>query len=162
MKESVPTSLQQAVDSIIDSLDVESRDRIMNATLDELAEYHHGWGTGIRNDFNLWSNINLLTDCGSSRMHADDASAVIMNAVWYQMHGQSIQNARREDYRRFEDVVREQGIEKSYLLFRVSRTGKRNKDQFIYKFLKSYFDIDFKSYKLMAAKLDAENPIDAG
>ena len=85
-----PSALEQAVESIVNSMDDENKNRLLEAELPDLLGFHHGWGTGIRNDFNLWSNVELLTDCGSPSMHADDASAVIMNAVWHYLHDQPV------------------------------------------------------------------------
>ncbi len=94
-------------------------------------------------------------------MHADDASAVIMNAVWYHLHGHPVSNARVENYRRIEDVVREQGIEAFYYRLRCKKSGVRDNDQNIYKMLRKYFDIDFKEYKQLARDLDSQSPIES-
>jgi len=48
---------------------------------EQLIRFHHGWGTGIRNEFGLWKgNKELLADCHAE--HPDDASMVIIQAVW--------------------------------------------------------------------------------
>ena len=48
---------------------------------EDLILFHHGWGTGIRNEFGLWrGNTNLMADCHAK--HPDDASMVIIKAVW--------------------------------------------------------------------------------
>ena len=157
--DAIPKSLKQAVDSIITSLDDESRNRILESELEDLIRYHHGWGTGIRNDFKLWSNVELLTDCGSSSMHADDASGVIVNAVWYHLHGLPVSKARIENYRRAEDIVREIGVENYYLKIRTKQSSVRDNDQNIYRMLKMLFGINFKQYKRMAAELDTKHPL---
>ena len=103
MADPQPSTLQQAVDTIVKSMDDENKNRLLELELSDLQKFLHGWGTGIRNAFNLWSNVDLLTDCGSPSMHADDASAVIMNAVWYHLHGQPVSNARIEWYGRIDE-----------------------------------------------------------
>jgi hypothetical protein len=51
----------------------------------DLIRFHHGWGTGIRNAFGLWGgNRALLDSCGGG--HPDDASMVIIEAVWKHLH----------------------------------------------------------------------------
>ena len=155
-----PSALEQAVESIVNSMDDENKNRLLEAELSDLLGFHHGWGTGIRNDFNLSLNVELLTDCGSPSMHADDASAVIMNAVWYYLHDQPVSNARIENYRRIEDVIREHGVESLYYRIRCKKSGVRDKDQNIYRMLKMYFAMDFKEYKQLAAELDAKKPIE--
>jgi len=53
----------------------------------ELIEYHFSWGMGIRNSFGLWSgNRSLLADCHA--YHPDDASRVIIEAVWQELQKQ--------------------------------------------------------------------------
>ena len=147
MPEALPKTLEEAVSNIVESLDGESRQKLLGCDIRDLYEFHGVWGMGIRNDFKLFGNTDLLSDCGSPRMHADDASMVIMQAVWYQIHDLPISKARVENYRRIEDVVREMGIEKFYLSFRTNRSGKRKKDQEIYKMMKMFFKINFKDYK---------------
>ena len=47
---------------------------------DELFKFHLNWGMHIRNKYNLWHDTELLESMGVS--HADDASTLIMEAVW--------------------------------------------------------------------------------
>ena len=56
---------------------------------DELTvRLHLTLGMAIRNDFGLWAgNRYLLKSCGSERMSADDASSVIIRALWQRLHG---------------------------------------------------------------------------
>ena len=141
-------------------MDDENKNQLLEADLSDLPRFYHGWGTGIRNEFNLWSNMDLLADCGSPSMHAGDASAVIMNAVWYHLHGQPVSNARVKDYRRIEDVILEQGVENLYYRIRCKKSGVRDNDQNIYKMLKMYFDMNFKEYSTLADDLDTKSPIE--
>ena len=42
--------------------------------------YHHGLGRAIRNRYKLWQDKALLAEIGEE--HPDDASGVIIRAVW--------------------------------------------------------------------------------
>lgn len=58
---------------------------------DDLIEFHFGWGMGIRNAFGLWGgNEALLQSCAEARgypfIHPDDASMVIIEAVWERLN----------------------------------------------------------------------------
>ena len=46
----------------------------------ELFLYHHGLGKKIRNHYQLWQDKALLAEIGKE--HPDDASGVIIEAVW--------------------------------------------------------------------------------
>ena len=46
----------------------------------ELFLYHHGLGRKIRNHYQLWQDKALLAEIGKE--HPDDASDVIIEAVW--------------------------------------------------------------------------------
>jgi hypothetical protein len=60
-----PRSVDQAVDLLLAELSTESKQKLRSTPRDELIMYHHGFGTGIRNDFGLWANNDeLLRDCG--------------------------------------------------------------------------------------------------
>ena len=50
----------------------------------DLILFHHGGGTGIRNDFGLWrGNDKLIGSCGKGQqVHPDSCSMLIIEAVW--------------------------------------------------------------------------------
>jgi len=49
----------------------------------DLIMFHHGWGTGIRNYYGLWrGNQKLITSACGMPCHPDDASMIIIRAVW--------------------------------------------------------------------------------
>lgn len=63
---------------------------------EDLVQYHHGWGTGIRNEFGLWGgNTALAQDChkrygGPSdewSLHPDTISGLIIEQVWRAVGG---------------------------------------------------------------------------
>ncbi len=75
------------MDELISTLDPESLDMLRTMPKDDLVQYHHGWGTDIRNVYGLWGgNPELMASCG--RRHPDDCSMVIMEAVWDSVHEQ--------------------------------------------------------------------------
>lgn len=82
-KKEWPRTVAEAVDTILHQLDAdpEAVSVIKSTPKDDLIKFHHGWGTQIRNDFGLWQgNVILLKDC--DKHHPDDASMVIIEAVW--------------------------------------------------------------------------------
>lgn len=83
-----PRTLEHAVDGILADLSDEDRKSITSQSRDDLVRYHHGWGTGIRNELGLWrGNHALLRDaCDGEPCHPDDASMRIIEAVWDRLH----------------------------------------------------------------------------
>ncbi|OLP20086.1 hypothetical protein BST81_02280 [Leptolyngbya sp. 'hensonii'] len=79
-----PQTLEEAVESIMAELSQEDKITVRNTPREDLIRFHHGWGTGIRNSFGLWQgNQALLQACNST--FPDDASMVIIEAVWEQL-----------------------------------------------------------------------------
>jgi hypothetical protein len=78
-----PTTLAEAVADITGGMSEENK-RLLRATKKEdLIQFHHGWGTGIRNGFGLWrGNDKLIKSACGKPCHPDDASMVIIEAVW--------------------------------------------------------------------------------
>lgn len=80
-EEELPKTVEEAVNRILAGMDDANKTRVRETPRDKLILFHHGWGTGIRNAFGLWSgNTALLESCGER--HPDDASMVIIEAVW--------------------------------------------------------------------------------
>jgi len=81
VRASWPSTLDQAVARIIEGMDDTDKKLLRDTKKEDLILVHHGWGTGIRNEFGLWrGNTNLLSDCHAE--HPDDASMVVIKAVW--------------------------------------------------------------------------------
>jgi len=156
--DALPTTLDAAADWIIASLDSDSKQRLLSIPKADLTQFHHGWGTGIRNELGLWgTNEALLTDCGSSQMHADDASSVVMEAVWNKLHGQPVEDARIENYRSLSERMREMGPEDIYRHMRFRPSGKRAKEQNIYRMLTTFFETSYREFKELAVRIDTED-----
>ena len=76
-----PTTVDDAVDSILSSMSKEDKQTVKCAKEADLIMFHFGWGNNIRNQFGLWAgNQELLASCGE--LHPDDASGVIIKGVW--------------------------------------------------------------------------------
>lgn len=56
---------------------------VVNTPENSLINFHHSWGTRIRNDYNLWRNQALVKATGAA--HPDDASMLIIKAVWQEL-----------------------------------------------------------------------------
>lgn len=81
IKSQWPQTVEEAVDDILAHMNIEDKERIRNTKKEDLITYHHGWGTGIRNAYGLWAgNKSLMKDTKAN--HPDDASMVIIKAVW--------------------------------------------------------------------------------
>jgi hypothetical protein len=81
-----PITIEAAVRMIISGLSDDEKLRVRNTKKADLALFHHGWGTGIRNHYGLWRGNNklILSACGSP-CHPDNASGSIILAVWAEL-----------------------------------------------------------------------------
>ncbi|MWV13570.1 hypothetical protein F3I62_15820 [Pseudomonas sp. R-28-1W-6] len=78
-----PTTVEATVADILASLSAEDKEMLRKNKKDELIMYHHGWGTGIRNYYGLWrGNEKLIESACGKGCHPDEASMVIIKAVW--------------------------------------------------------------------------------
>ena len=78
-----PTTLEGVVRDIIERLSAEDRALVKSRRKEELIKFHHGWGTGIRNRYGLWeSNSKLVQAACGKPCHPDEASMIIIEAVW--------------------------------------------------------------------------------
>jgi hypothetical protein len=149
-----PRTLEAAVDRIVTALDDDSRRLLLSTPQDRLIEFHMGWGMGIRNDFGLWGrNPELLADCGSSEMHPDEASTIVMRAVWNRLHGVSIDEARYRSTPRLGNLRDAAGREAYYRLCR----ERGAKEQQIYRILKDSLGMEYKEFKELVAKVERED-----
>lgn len=86
-KKTWPKTVDEAVTRILSTMPEKDRKIIRNTAEDDLIQFHHGWGTGIRNSFGLWrGNKVLMEDCKSD--HPDDASMVIIFALWKRLQNE--------------------------------------------------------------------------
>jgi len=81
--ENWPTTVVATVKNIVSSMSEEDKETIRRTSKDDLIQFHHGWGTDIRNYYGLWgSNDKLREDACGEGCHPDDASMVIIEKVW--------------------------------------------------------------------------------
>lgn len=79
-----PETLDEAVEQLLKQLGWKMKEYLRDTPEAHVAaRFHHGLGTSIRNRYGLWQgNLSLLDSCGSTMMHPDEASAVIIKALW--------------------------------------------------------------------------------
>ena len=78
----LPSTVSEAKDILLKNLDEAQLAAIRANDLADLIDHHFGIGGLIRNLFALHENPALLADAGKS--HPDDASLVILQALWRQ------------------------------------------------------------------------------
>ena len=86
-----PTTVQDTVKDILSRMSEKDKELVRNTKRGDLIMFHHGWGTGIRNYYGLWRGNQKLIEsaCGRS-CHPDDASMVIIRAVWRELKSKSM------------------------------------------------------------------------
>ncbi|MES9902820.1 MAG: DUF6794 domain-containing protein [Sedimenticola sp.] len=80
----LPKTVNEAVERLVDILSTEEKLGFAATAKDDLINHHFGLGLSIRSGFGLHTgNPELLESCGVS--HPDDASMVILEALWSQV-----------------------------------------------------------------------------
>ncbi len=85
----IPTTLDEVVDQIIAGMtDQQKADYAREPEARAGAGYHHGFGTGLRNELGLWHGRTRISKWFRARriVHADDASGTIFKALWRKLH----------------------------------------------------------------------------
>jgi hypothetical protein len=82
-----PLTVEEAVDRLHANISLNDEILLAAMTEDDLTDLHFSIGHHIRNEFGLWSgNEALLESCriiaGKQFLHVDDASSVIIKALW--------------------------------------------------------------------------------
>ena len=85
-----PQSVQEAVDRLHANISLNDEILLAAMTEEDLTNFHFSLGHHIRNEFGLWSgNADLLESCrmtaGKQDLHVDDASLVIIKALWVRL-----------------------------------------------------------------------------
>ena len=70
----------EVVKDILENMSTDDKARLKHTPKDELFMFHHGWGTYLRNYYQMWHNADLVKSTGKE--HPDDASMVIIEEVW--------------------------------------------------------------------------------
>jgi hypothetical protein len=85
-----PRTVREAVDALALSITAQEKELIRGLTGEELVDLHHTLAVNIRNRFGLWEgNYELLISCGV--VHPDDASMVIVRAIWQALRGADLE-----------------------------------------------------------------------
>lgn len=80
-----PETIDEAVGVVIAALSDDERASIAALARDQLAGLHFGLGMWIRNNLGLWKGndrLRMAVRTGVQPVHLDDASMVIVEAVW--------------------------------------------------------------------------------
>lgn len=86
-----PTTVQDTVKDILSRMSEKDKELVRNTKGGDLILFHHGWGTGIRNYFGLWrGNKKLIESACVGPCQPDDASMIIIRAVWRELKSKSI------------------------------------------------------------------------
>lgn len=81
-----PLTLSATVEDLLTRLSPESKATVKGTKKKDLILFHHGWGTGIRNHYGLWrGNQKLIQSACGKPCHPDDASMIIIEAVWEEL-----------------------------------------------------------------------------
>lgn len=77
-------TLEEVVNAVLVRMKPSEKVKLKITKKEDLILYHHGFGTQIRNTFELWSgNPELLKDMGyTTEDHPDDVSMKIIEAIW--------------------------------------------------------------------------------
>jgi hypothetical protein len=76
---------EKAVAYLLQKLSPESREVVQNTKEEDLILFHpSSWGMWVRKELGLWGqNVYLLRDLSpDAPIHADDASMILIRAVW--------------------------------------------------------------------------------
>jgi len=81
-----PTTVAGVVKDILSGMSDKDKELVMSTKKEDLIQFHHGWGTGIRNHYGLWrGNAELIKSACGKPCHPDDASMIIIEAVWEEL-----------------------------------------------------------------------------
>ncbi len=92
----IPTTLDEAVDQIVASMDGETKAGWRTQGVDAcIGPIHHWGGMALRNDWGLWHGTTGISQWLRAQrvFHGDDASAVIFEAVWRRLRDLPIDDA---------------------------------------------------------------------
>jgi len=87
-QDSVPSTLNEAINSIVDTLDQKDKDFIKQ---NEPSSVHFTIGMYLRNNWDLWEKDSPLVLDVKQRFglwgHGDDVSGLILEGVWAKVNG---------------------------------------------------------------------------
>jgi hypothetical protein len=81
----LPRNLARAVDRIVADMYPQLRDKVLATKREDLVQFQQDWGKGIRTQLCLVAGGNdqlMRSVCNGELCHPEEASQVIMEAVW--------------------------------------------------------------------------------
>lgn len=96
----LPRNVTKVVDRIVKHIEPEFRQKLLETEREDLVQFQVGWGTGIRKSLCLEAGNNdqlIRSACSGNRCHPEEASMVIMEAVWDRLA--SVQRVLRPEQR---------------------------------------------------------------
>lgn len=105
----IPKDLEDALNQLDELNTDDDRADIRSGTLGA-TDLHHGYGTSLRNNWELWDKSRLAKWFNSIGIfHADDMSGIILDAWFCRVRGQPFDLGAKVKW--YQDFWREQGIE---------------------------------------------------
>jgi hypothetical protein len=103
-----PTTVEEAVDRLLERMPKADKEELRAMPEEELILLHFGMAMSVRNRFGLWAgNEALLADCAATNarkngmelswvwIDPDDASMVIIEALWRRLQEQPKQSPKQ-------------------------------------------------------------------
>ncbi len=95
----LPQTIEEAVDYLLANLSLNDEIQINLMKKEDLPNLHFSLGSVIRNEMGLWSgNESLMKSCrqyaGNDSLHEDDASSVIIDAMWERLRSNDLMNLK--------------------------------------------------------------------
>jgi hypothetical protein len=85
----IPLNLHDALKELDEMLPPTAKQDISIIEKSEMINYHHGFGTWLRNNWGLWKGLRLATYFRSTGTnHPDDMSGMILDSYWTKVHGE--------------------------------------------------------------------------
>jgi hypothetical protein len=105
-----PTTVEEVVNRLLEHMPKADKEELRAMEERDLIMLHFGFGASVRNRFGLWAeNKALLADCARVShpeeqelelpwvfMHPDDASSVIVEALWRRLQEQQPKQASKQ------------------------------------------------------------------
>jgi hypothetical protein len=102
-------TIEEALWAIIATSSSDMIEDWKNIDEDSMWEYHHGFGTWVRNKFGLWEGGRLKAVFNLKGIHhADDMSGIILTTLHRRLHGKEIK--LEEQVKHYRDFWTNSGI----------------------------------------------------
>lgn len=107
----IPANLEDCFKELKKMLSPELIEEMKNGKEEDMAQYHHGLGTWIRNNWGLWGNSRLKKYFnGLGVHHPDDMSGIILTSFWRDLNKKPTQLKEQiKYYRQYWEKVKEKG-----------------------------------------------------